>query len=176
MKVLKYILLSIILLIGIALIAAALLPKQYTISESIIIKKPLDSVYNYVRFFENQKEYSVWILNDKTTKINITGTDGEIGATQHWDGKESGVGIQKITSLSKSKMEVDLIFTKPFESNQKAANLFKMIDSNTTKLTSEYYGNDKFPFTLLSHLFGIKIIKDAELQNLKNIKAILEKR
>nr|MBP6455328.1 hypothetical protein [Chitinophagaceae bacterium] len=144
MKILKYLLLSIILILGIALIAAAILPKQYTISESIIIKNPLDSVYNYVRFLDNQKDYSVWILNDKTTKIKITGIDGEIGATQSWVGEESGEGSQTITGLTKSKMEVDLTFIKPFPGKQKAANLFEMIDSSSTKLTSEFYGNDKF--------------------------------
>ena len=45
---------------------------------------------------------------------------------------------------------------------------------NSTLITSEFYAKDVYPFNLMSYTFGQSIIKKTQIQNLKNIKQILE--
>jgi len=60
------------------------------------------------------------------------------------------------------------------EGKSKAANFFKSVSENQTILTSEFYSNDSYPLNLPSYIFGRKIIEKAQVQNLQNIKRILE--
>jgi hypothetical protein len=114
-------------------------------------------------------------MEDPTNKVEYKGVDGTVGATQFWHGEKSGQGEQEITKITQDRIDVDLRFKKPFESNQKASTIFKSIDSTTTIVTSEFYGSDKWPMNLMSFI-GKNIIHDAEVKTLKNLKVILEKK
>ena len=50
MLILKRILLVLILFISVVLIAAYFMPKDYAVEREITINKPVDSVFNYVRY------------------------------------------------------------------------------------------------------------------------------
>ena len=49
MKVLKIILIILLVLIAIPLVAALFLPKDYAVKREVIINKPHEEVYGYVR-------------------------------------------------------------------------------------------------------------------------------
>lgn len=174
---LKKILIGILALIALPFIVAIFVPTSYTVSVSETINQPRQVVYDYVRILDNQKDYSVWVKADPNLKPEITGVDGTVGATQKWNSKldEVGEGEQEITALSPDKIEVDLRFKRPFESTAKAANIFEEIAPNQTKITSEFYGAEDYPMNLPAYLFGRKMIAEAQAENLKNIKNILEK-
>ena len=76
MKVLKTIGIVILALIAIPLIVAIFVPKSYTVSVAETINVPKQQVYDYVRILDNQKEYSLWVLEDPKLRPVITGTDG----------------------------------------------------------------------------------------------------
>ncbi len=173
MKILKKIFFVLLGLIILLLIAAVFIPKKYTVSESLIVNVPKDKVFEYVKLFRNQEEFSVWILEDPGVEVKYTGEDGTLGAIQSWNGKNSGIGEQEITFINNDKIEVELRFKKPFESKQKAALLLNAIDSTKTEVKSEFYGSVPYPMNLMSFV-GKKIIRDAEVKNLANIKRILE--
>jgi uncharacterized protein (UPF0254 family) len=177
MKALKFILFGLLAIVALLLISAIFIRKQYEVRKSIVIHQPKQVVYDYVKIFKNQKDYSVWVMADSAMIPTITGTDGTVGSSQNWDSKldDVGQGSQTITAMTEDRIDVDLNFVRPMKSTAKAANLFKAIDSLHCELTSVFYGDDKYPFNLLSKLFGEKIIADAEVQNLTNIKNILEK-
>jgi hypothetical protein len=174
MKWLKYLLYFILTLLLIVMIAGALLPKKYTISESITINKPKAQVYDYFKMFKNQSEFSEWFLADPNTISKIEGIDGTLGAKQSWESSMSGVGSQTITNMSNDRIDVNLDFVKPMEGHSKAANIFVAIDSTSTKVTSDFYGDDGWPFNVMSHLFGIPMIRENEKKSLENAKRILE--
>jgi hypothetical protein len=177
MKILKYILFGILGLIALLLIVALFVPKQYTISVSTIINKPKQVVYDYAKILKNQEKYSIWLMEDPNLKLVYTGTDGTVGFIQSWNSTNDNVGEgeQQITAMIEGeRIDVDLRFKRPFESHQKAANIFETIRPTQTKVIAEFYGNDNYPMNLLSFV-GKKIIEDAEKQNLQNLKTILEK-
>ncbi len=176
MKVLKIIGIVILTLIALPLIVAIFVPKSYTVSVSKTINVPKQQVYDYVRILDNQKDYSVWVMEDPNLVPVITGTDGTIGATQSWNSEVDGVGEgeQEIVALTPDRMDVELRFKRPFEGTAKAANIFEELNSNQTKLTTEFYSNDKYPVNLMSYFFGRKYITEASVKNLQNIKKNLE--
>jgi hypothetical protein len=175
MKILKKIFIGFLVLIVVLLVVALFLPKTYTISVATTINKPKQEVFDYVKLIKNQEKYSVWVMEDPNLKPKYTGTDGAVGFISSWESEIVGVGEQQITKIiDGERIDVDLRFKKPMEGNQKAATILKQINPNQTKVISEFYGNDPYPFNLLS-IIGKNIITDAETKNLKNLKNILEK-
>ncbi|MBK7426444.1 MAG: SRPBCC family protein [Saprospiraceae bacterium] len=177
MKVIKIIGIVILVLIALPLIVAIFVPKSYTVSVSETINVPKQQVYDYVRILDNQKEYSVWVLEDPKLRPVITGTDGTVGATQSWNSQVDGIGEgeQEIIALTPDRMDIELRFKRPMEGTAKAANIFTELNPNQTKLTTEFYSNDKYPLNLMSYFMGRKYITEASTQNLQNIKKNLER-
>ncbi|MEO0310662.1 MAG: hypothetical protein RIQ89_319 [Bacteroidota bacterium] len=177
MKVLKKILLAIVILLAIPFIVALFIPNKYTVSVSETINKPKSVVYDYIRILANQEQYSEWVKADPNLHPTISGTDGSIGAKQSWNSKDDNVGQgeQIITAMTPDRIDVDLIFIKPFEGKAKAANIFTSVNDSVTSITSEFYADERYPFNLMSYCFGRPMIKETQQKNLKNIKTILEK-
>ena len=178
MKVIKIILILVLVLLAIPFVAALFVPKQYTVSVATTVKKPKNQVMEYLKLLKNQNEYSEWIMADTVNSPEIVGTDGTVGAIQKWNSKNDkvGEGEQEITAITSDKIEVDLRFKRPFESQAKAATIIDSISENETKVTSEFYANDSYPMNLAGYLFGKKLIHETETKNLQNIKTILEAR
>ncbi|HQQ95287.1 MAG TPA: SRPBCC family protein [Bacteroidia bacterium] len=177
MKIVKIVFLALLSFILLALLVAIFVPRTFTVSSSETILKPKLEVFNYVRFLDKQREYSIWVLADPLLVPEIRGTDGEVGAIQSWNSKieDVGEGEQEITSLSPDRIEVDIRFKRPFKGNARAAFLLKALNENETELVSEFYGEANYPFNLMAYTFGRKMLRQAEEKNLQNIKRILEK-
>lgn len=176
MKILKNLLYLILGLIIVALIAAAFLPKSYTVVVSETIKQPKTVVYDYLKLFGNQKEYSEWIKPDPNLVPVITGTDGTVGSKSSWKSENSdvGEGSQTITAMTDNQINLDLEFIAPMEGKAKVINKFESQDSTSTKVTVEFYSDAPYPMNLLSILVGKPMIEKTEKQILKNVKDILE--
>ncbi len=177
MRILKIILFSIFGIIALLLIIAAFLPKHYAISVTETINQPKDKVYDYMRLFSKQEEYSEWLRPDPSLHPTISGVDGTVGAVQTWNSKDDNVGegSQTITAISPDKIDYDLKFIRPMASTAKVSNSFTAIDSTHTLVTTSFYGDSYWPLNLLSNWVGKGIISKTSQNNLKNVKAILEK-
>lgn len=177
MKIFKRIGIGLLIIITLPFIVALFIPNSYTVSVSETINKPKQAVFDYVRILNNQKDYSIWLMEDPNLNPEVIGTDGSVGAIQRWNSKidKVGEGEQEITALTSDRMDVDLRFKRPFEGSAKAANIFKAVSENQTLITSEFYSNSPYPLNLPSYLFGRKMMEEAQTKNLKNLKQILEK-
>ncbi|SUJ28353.1 Uncharacterised protein [Sphingobacterium spiritivorum] len=71
MKILKKILLAILALVVILLIAALFLKKDYAVKREIVINKPREVVFEYIKYIKNQNYYSKWATMDPNMKKNI---------------------------------------------------------------------------------------------------------
>ena len=176
MKILKTILVVIVAIIAFLLIIALFVPKNFEVRVSQTVNQPKQMVYDYLRLLDNQKEYSVWVMQDPNLNPEISGTDGTVGAVQKWNSKmdDVGEGEQEITALSPDRIEVEIRFKRPFEGKARAANTFKVISENQTEVISEFYSEGKYPFNLMAYFFGRPMMEKAEKQNLDNVKRILE--
>lgn len=176
MMIILYILAALILLI---ILLAAIAPKKYDISRSIVINKPLSEVYQYIKYVKNQDFWGPWNQRDPNMKKTYTGEDGTVGFISAWesDHKQVGSGEQEITNLIENvKMESELRFLKPWKSVSNGyIDVFE--ESKTaTKVVWGFHGTNKVPMNIMMLFFNMDkaVGKDFE-EGLASLKAILEK-
>ena len=173
----KKLFLGIVVIIGLVLIVAYFLPRDFRLSKSVVINAPRETVYDYVKLLKNQEKYSVWVMTDPNVKMNYTGTDGAIGGTSAWKSemKNVGVGAQTITALvPNEKITVEIRFEKPMKATNYADTTLETVGEQT-KVTNTFYGTNKFPMNL-TNLFLDKMIGGDIQKNMENLKSILEQK
>ncbi|MGJ1433076.1 SRPBCC family protein [Sphingobacterium spiritivorum] len=179
MKILKKILLAILALVVILLIAALFLKKDYAVKREIVINKPREVVFEYIKYIKNQNYYSKWATMDPNMKKTYTGTDGTPGFISAWDSEQKDVGkgeqeIKKITEGERIDMEIR--FIEPFESKDKAYMITESISPTSTKVIWGFDGHMDYPMnlTLLCMDFDKMLGGDLET-GLQRLKGQLEK-
>lgn len=170
-----YILLGLVVLV---LILAAMAPKTYDVSRSVIIAKPKAEVFTYLKSLKNQDVWSPWAKKDPNMVQTFTGTDGEVGATNHWKGnKQVGEGEQEITKIiDGERVESELRFLKPWESTSDCYLVTEEVDEDSTKVVWGFSGKNKFPMSIMMLFMNMDkaVGKDFE-EGLANLKEALEK-
>lgn len=119
MNILIIIALVIVGLVALLLIAGLFVKKEYTIKRSVIINKPKQEVFNYMKLLKNQDYYSKWVMVDPGMKKAFTGTDGTVGFIYAWDSvnKQAGKGEMEIKRITDGEIiESEIRFEKPFKS------------------------------------------------------------
>ena len=178
MKILRGILYAILGLIAIALISALFIEKEYSAQQEIVINKPVEEVFGYVKMLKNQNEFSVWMQMDPTTKKTYLGTDGEVGAIATWNStnQDVGRGEQEIIAIKENeRIDYELRFFEPFEATDKAYMTTEPVSSNQTKVVWGFNGKSEYPMNLVLKLMGMEEMLGEQLQTgLNNLKSLME--
>jgi len=177
MNVVITILLLLAGLVVLFLLVALLTKKEFSLEKDIIINKPKEEVFNYLKLLRNQEKYSVWVMKDPGIKLVYTGTDGTIGASSAWESKDKNVGTgeQEIIKLTEGEsMEVVIRFRKPFEGINYALTTVTTVGSGQTRVFNRFTGRSKFPMNVIN-LFMDKLVGLPMQKNLQNLKDNLEK-
>ncbi len=179
MKVLKKILLVIVVLVVILLIVAAFTKKRYAVEREIVINKPKQEVFDYVKLLKNQDNYSKWAMMDPAMKKTYTGTDGTVGFISAWDSdkKDVGKGEQEIKKITEGeRLDFELRFIKPFEATEHAYMLTEEASPASTKVKWGFDGHMNYPMNLMLLCMDFeKMIGDDLQTGLNNLKSNLEK-
>lgn len=177
MKILKWLLIIVLSIAAIVLISAIFIDKEFSLSKEVVVNKPKQQVFDYVKLIKNQEQYSVWVMKDPDIKIVYTGTDGTVGAQSAWESKDKNVGVgeQQIIELKEGEsMKVELRFKEPFEGTNYATNTFTSAGDNQTKVTTTFTGKSTYPMNFMNLFMDMMLGKDME-KNLSNMKTNLEK-
>ncbi|MEY3197968.1 MAG: hypothetical protein RL023_824 [Candidatus Parcubacteria bacterium] len=172
-----YIILSILAIILLLLLVAAVMPKRMEIEVSTTIKAPKATVWEYVKILANQTKYSVWVMKDPNVKLTYNGIDGTVGARQARESndKNVGKGEQEIMKLEEGKqLDMELRFEKPMKATNYAKTMLADMGDATTKVTNMFRGDTPWPFNIMSPIIGPGLKKDMQ-QNMDNLKKELEK-
>ena len=179
MKIFKYILVAIGLIIATLLITALFLPKEYTVSREVIIDRSKAEVFDYARMLKHQHDYSVWWKMDPKQVTTYTGKDGTVGFIAAWKSELDSVGSgeEEIVALEDgNRIGFALRFKEPFESNASSEMLFAAPDSSTTKLTWNFNGDMSYPFNVMQLFISMEEMLRQDIEEgLQNMKSILEK-
>jgi len=102
MKIVKRILIGVAILIAVPLIVGLFVRKDFAVEREVIINKPKDDVFQYVRYLRNHDNFSKWATMDPKMKKDYRGTDGTVGFVSVWESENQDVGkgeheIKKIT-------------------------------------------------------------------------------
>lgn len=169
MKFLKYLLITLLGLVAIILIVAAIAPKDFHAGSDIVINKPSQEVYDYVKLLKNQGNYDNWSRQDPNIERHYEGTDGTAGFTYTWKSKKVGDGKQVITKLEEGKrVDMDLYFNGSDDANRSFMEL-SPVDSSHTKVIWQIDGKMPYPFNVMGLFFDMNKDFDAGLSNLKSI-------
>lgn len=173
LKVILYILLGIVLLIG---ILTAIAPTDMRSERSIVIKAPKEVVWNNIVMFSNQHKWSPWDKRDPNIKITLEGVDGTVGAVNKWVGNDSvGSGEQTMKKIEPmSLIESELHFIEPWESIANA--FFHVSDTDGgVKVSWGFEGDMARPFNIMALFMDMdKSIGGDFEQGLANLKALCE--
>jgi uncharacterized protein YndB with AHSA1/START domain len=153
------------------------MPKDLNLESEVIIAKPKQVVFDYVKILDNQKYYSKWVMLDPNVKMSMTGTDGTVGAISAWESSmdDVGVGEQEIkTIVDGERIEYELRFKKPFEATDSAYTTFEAIDSTHTKVINGFRSKMPFPMNLMMPMVRKMLTTDMAI-NMKNLNEQLSK-
>lgn len=178
MKLLKRILIALATVIAIALIAAWFAKKDYIVKQEVVINRPKQVVFEYIKYLKNQDNYSKWAKLDPDMKKNYTGIDGTVGFISAWDSAKDdvGTGEQEIKHITEGeRIDYELRFKRPFESTQKTYMATEAISDNQTKVKWGFEGSMPYPTNLMLVFMDFEQLIGQDLQTgLDNLKTLLE--
>jgi hypothetical protein len=178
MKLLIILLFVVLALVGFLLIAALFIKKSYTIVRSVVIDRPLQTVFDYVKFLKNQDNFSVWATMDPNMKKDFKGTDGTVGFLSSWesDNKKVGVGEQEIISIDPlEQIGFQLRFIKPFPGVADASMLTSAVSEHQTQVTWRFDSAMAYPMNAMLLFMNMdQLIGNDLAKGLDNLKAVLE--
>lgn len=178
MKFIKGLLLFIVGIIVLALVAALFIKKDYVIERTVVINKPRDTVYQYLKSLKNQDNFSNWANMDPEMKKEYGGTDGTIGFIARWqsDKREVGMGEQEIKKLQDGKrIDLEIRFIKPYESAMNSYFTTDDFQGTATRVKWNINGKFDYPMNLTKLFMNMDKVLGADLQTgLDNLKTILE--
>jgi uncharacterized protein YndB with AHSA1/START domain len=179
MKILKRVLLVIAIIIAIPLIVALFVKKDYAVEREIIINKPKQEVFDYIKQLKNQDNYAKWNMMDPAMKRTYTGTDGTVGFIAGWDSEnpDVGKGEQEIKQITEGeKIDFELRFKKPFEATNAAYMTTEAVGEGQTKVKWGFNGHMPYPMNFMCVFMNMDEMIGADFSTgLTNLKTILEK-
>jgi hypothetical protein len=176
MTILLIILCSIAGLIALIFLGALLAPKSYSVYRSVVIDRPVEDVYDYVRHVVNQEYYNKWVQRG-TKQTTKKGNDGEVGFIYAWNGdKQSGEGEMEITQLIPNQLVgTEIRFVRPFKAVAQGPTTLEALGPNQTKVTWGMDSPMTMPMNLILTLMNPDKLLGKDLQeSLGNLKRILE--
>jgi hypothetical protein len=180
MKIVKIILAAIAGIIILLLIIALFAKNEYAVERQVVINKPKQEVFDYIKALKNQDNFSVWAMRDPAMKKEYRGTDGTVGFVSAWDSQKDdvGKGEQEILSIKEGeRIDYELRFIKPFEAKDKAYMVTETASDNQTKVKWGFNGRMKFPMNLMLLFMDMDKMLGKDLDaGLQNLKMILEKK
>lgn len=176
MKIIKIILLTIVAIIALVLIVALFTDKDYKVEKNIVVNKPKQEVFNYLKIVKNQENYNKWTIADSNMKTEYRGTDGTVGFIYYWNGNdEVGEGEQEIKKISEGeRIDLELRFKRPFESKGDAFMATESISPTQTKVTWTMQGHSNYPMNFMNN-FTNSMIGNTIQESLELLKTNLEK-
>lgn len=179
MKTFKRIVIALAILIVIPLLIAVFTKKDIFIERSITINQPREIVFEYVKYFENMKNYGVWYTIDPNMTNEYFGEDGTVGFINSWSStnKMVGNGEQEITGIVAGERIESELRMLDYGTKSEIVMLLSDIDSTSTKVVWQIKSQLPYPtnIMLLFTNFENAMGEDFEI-GLNNLKEILENR
>lgn len=100
MRLLKVLLISFLLVFGAVVGIGYLLPSNWEVERSVIIKAPREKIYPFLTSFKyGWTQWSNFDFDDPDIKFSYRGPDDGVGAERYWI-SEHGNGFQRITKAN----------------------------------------------------------------------------
>ncbi len=164
-------------IIALPFVLALFTKKSYSLKREIVIKQPVNVVFDYLKHIKNQDEYSKWVQTDPNMKKEYRGTDGTVGFVYGWNGnKQAGEGEQEIKGIDENKrLDLEVRFVRPFAAVARTPFITEAISENETKVT---WGTDSamnYPMNIFLLFMNMDKLLGKDLEfSLQQLKERLE--
>ncbi|MEO8365640.1 MAG: SRPBCC family protein [Pseudoxanthomonas sp.] len=173
MKLLKW-LLTVLLLMGVALMGGLLLPGNSHLQRSVVIERPPAEVFAALNSFQRFTEWSPWSDLDRDAIYTYSGPLTGVGAKMAWTGNSSiGSGSQQII---KSTPDRSIVNALDVGGSQATAGYLLVAESSGTRVT--WSMDSAHGYNPVKRWFGALLLdrvvgKDYE-KGLAKLKSVLE--
>lgn len=167
----------IVLVIAVPLILALFVRSDYNVERSVVIERPNQEVFDYIRYLKNQDNYSVWSRKDPEMRQEFRGVDGTVGFMYAWHGNdEVGKGEQEIVGITQGeRVDYALRFIEPFEGYANTSLITESAGEDRTMVTWTMDSSMPYPFNLMLLFMDMEEMLGDNLQTgLENLKLVLE--
>ncbi|MCC5907797.1 MAG: SRPBCC family protein [Balneolaceae bacterium] len=157
--------------------ASFIFSNEFSTERSVVIEIPKEEVFDYIRYLENQYNYSVWGAMDPNMSREFRGTDGTVGFISAWEGNEDvGRGEQEIVGIEEGeRIDYELRFFEPFESTSDAYMVTESVGDGQTRVIWGMAGTFPRPMNLMMLFMDLEGMIGSDYETgLNNLKAILE--
>lgn len=134
MKILKYLLLLVLIVVIGGAIYLATLDGHYKVERTKTIKAPIELVYQKVNDFTTWESWSPWLYKDPNTKLNFGEITKGVGASYSWESDHKDVGTGSMETLEaqdNAALNQKITFTKPWEQESNIYWVFKSVEGGT---------------------------------------------
>jgi uncharacterized protein YndB with AHSA1/START domain len=178
MKIVKKNLIGLAGLIALIMLVAAFVKKEFAVEKEVLISKPQNEVYDYLKILKNQDNWSVWAKMDPNMKKSYKGTDGTVGFVSAWEGNSDvGSGEQEIKAMvPNSRIDYELRFIKPWESTSPVYMVLEDAGAGVTRVKWGISGKMAYPTNIMMLVMNMNESLGKDFSDgLANLKGILEK-
>jgi hypothetical protein len=147
--------------LGVVLLSLTLLvlmaPKTLRLRTTQLIDAPKAVVMAQLRYLQNFPDWSPFKEEDPTQKHWVTGTDGAVGATFHWEGGQvKSKGSQTIVALRGDDfLDLQCNITVPFKAQPTFT--YTLHEKNgVTEVVQDFQTQFAAPGNAIALLFGLK--------------------
>lgn len=165
------------LIVALILVLSFTADTDFEMERSVVIDKPKEEVFDYVKYLRNQYHFSVWGALDPDMKQEFRGTDGTVGFVSAWEGNEdAGAGEQEIIGLVEGeRIDYELRFFEPFESTSYAYMKTDAVSEDQTRVTWGMFGSFPRPMNIMLLFFDLEDAIGSDYETgLQNLKVLLE--
>lgn len=151
--------------------------KEYDVSRTIVINKPREEVFNFVRQLKKQPLWNPLFARDPEAVMKYKGDDGKVDSSFYWKGNSRvGEGVQRIVKVKQRRvLETKILFIKPFKFNALTYYGVKDLEEEKCKIVWGVKGHLAFPLTIISLVYTPDKVLGKKFENgLKNLKHLLE--
>lgn len=149
--------------LAVALIAViATRPSTSHVERSLVVPATPAVVYGVVTDLKTFSSFSPWFKIEPTAKVTVDGGNAGVGVGAHyaWVGEQVGSGEMTIASVTENeRVELDLHFMTPFESNAKVMWILAPEGSDQAKVTWAMDSTNDF----MGKAFGLVVDMDEML-------------
>lgn len=147
MKILKYLLLLVLIVVIGGAIYLATLDGKFDMNRSKVINAPTAVVFDKVNDYKSWTEWSPWFEFDPNVKMTYGDITSGQGASYSWDSENKDVGagsMETAEAVANESINQKIAFTKPWQSESDIYWTFKPAESGGTEVTWGMKG--EFPF------------------------------
>lgn len=156
---------------------AATKPDRFRVARSTVVKAPPERIYALLEDFRRWGAWSPYEKLDPAMSRTYGGPASGLGSTYAWsgDGKAGAGRMEIVEAAAPSKLLIDLDFTKPFQSRNKA--IFTLApEGDATRVTWAMEGPSPYLFKVMDVIFNMDRMAGKDFEaGLASLKAEAEK-